>query len=102
MAPLGGAVAPAGRRRQLEGAVWCQKVRKEILVTDPKAGAPAARRFRAIYDLLPGGGSDDTPLSLRRVKWVVQDQVRLCQIAGPRPSTFMSNSWSTTKYIYVK
>ena len=55
MAPLGGTVAAPGRRRWLEGAVWCLKVRKEILVTDPKAGAPPARRFRAIYDLLLGG-----------------------------------------------
>ena len=61
MAPLGGTMAAPDRPWWVEGAAWSQKVRKEILVTDPKAGAPPARRFRAIYDLLLGGGSDDPP-----------------------------------------
>ena len=68
MAPLGGTVAAPGRRRWVERAVWCQMFRKEILVTDPKAGAPPACRFRAIYDLLLGGGGTTPPLSLQRVK----------------------------------
>ena len=42
---LDGTVAASGRRRRLGGAVWCQKVRKDILVTDPKAKAHASRRF---------------------------------------------------------
>ena len=61
MAPLGGTVAAPDRRWWVEGAAWSQKVRKEILVTDPKAGAPPARRFRAIYDLLLGGRGQMTP-----------------------------------------
>ena len=52
---LCGTVAAPGRRRRLEDAEMGQKVHKDILVTEPKAGAPAARRFRAIYDIPPGG-----------------------------------------------
>ena len=53
---LGGAVAASGRRRLLQGGELFQKVRKKILVTGPKASAPPARRFRAIYDIPLGGG----------------------------------------------
>ena len=36
-------------------------VRKDIFVTESNVGATAARRFRAIYDLPPGGGCRTTP-----------------------------------------
>ena len=47
MAPLGGTMAAPDRPWWVEGAAWSQKVRKEILVTDPQAGAPFPSNLRS-------------------------------------------------------
>ena len=60
-APPGGTMAAPGRQRYVKGAVWCQNVCKNILVTETKFGAPTAHHFQAIYDISPGGGLHPPP-----------------------------------------
>ena len=61
-----------------------QKVHKDILVTEPKAGAPAARRFRAIYDIPPGGGSTTPPYPDEGLRYVRRNNKCVVLVRGER------------------